>query len=206
MSSANNIIFRSKWPTRLFAEEHSRKSDAKPEPFAGRWVQWTLVQANRNQWFADLIQSGRWPKTVSSMKHMEWGADHGLEIGSDFRWNVWKQRPGSLMYGANAIGGVIDLKQISTPLREQFGRRCVAIHKPIISCLELRQNFTNDLIALIWKSATFIYSDYRIPADSITYMTYNINLKISDYAYCRARDSSGNITLQVIWTTYFLPI
>jgi iron complex outermembrane receptor protein len=39
------------------------------------------------------------------------------------------------------------------------------------------------------------YSDYRIPADSITYMTYNIKLKNNRLRNTAGRDRSGNITL-----------
>jgi iron complex outermembrane receptor protein len=50
----------------------------------------------------------------NGIKHeaQEWGADHGLEIDPfSFEKIEIIKGPASLMYGANAIGGVIDLKQ-----------------------------------------------------------------------------------------------
>ena len=52
----------------------------------------------------------------------QWGADHGLEIDqyANDRIEVIKG-PSSLMYGSDAIGGVIDLKQHGLPEKHSVG-------------------------------------------------------------------------------------
>ncbi|MBL7970386.1 MAG: TonB-dependent receptor plug domain-containing protein, partial [Prolixibacteraceae bacterium] len=60
----------------------------------------------------------------NGIKHegQEWGADHGLEVDQYAveRIEVVKG-PASLMYGSNAIGGVIDLKQLAVPEKHTSG-------------------------------------------------------------------------------------
>jgi iron complex outermembrane recepter protein len=54
----------------------------------------------------------------NGIKHegQQWGADHGLEV-DQFAFDRIEviKGPASLIYGSDAIGGVIDLKQIETP-------------------------------------------------------------------------------------------
>ena len=136
----------------------------------------------------------------NGIKHeaQEWGADHGLEIDqfSVERVEVIKG-PASLMYGANAIGGVIDLKQISTPLRNSSGGNIMLHTQTNNQLLGASGKFHKrfDHFYMKVNGSYFDYSDYRIPADSITYMTYNIKLKNNRLRNTAGRDRSGNITL-----------
>lgn len=136
----------------------------------------------------------------NGIKHeaQEWGADHGLEIDqfSVERVEVIKG-PASLMYGANAIGGVIDLKQIATPVRNSSGGD-VLLHGQTNNQLlgasaKFYKRFNHFYLKL--NGSYSDYSDYRIPTDSITYMTYNIKLKNNRLRNTAGRDRSGNVTL-----------
>ena len=52
----------------------------------------------------------------------QWGADHGLEIDQYAVDNVEILKgPASLMYGSDAIGGVIDMKNRKLPAENTFG-------------------------------------------------------------------------------------
>ena len=60
----------------------------------------------------------------NDVKHeaQQWGADHGLEIDQYAVDNIEVIKgPASLMYGSDAIGGVIDMKNRKTPVNNSFG-------------------------------------------------------------------------------------
>jgi iron complex outermembrane receptor protein len=112
----------------------------------------------------------------------EWGHDHGLEIDQESveRIEIIKG-PASLMYGSNAIVGVIDLKQLSVPARNSHEGN-----------VELKAASNNQLLGFsgryaqrrdrwYWKAriSGADYADYRVPTDSIEYMSYYFKLKDS---------------------------
>jgi iron complex outermembrane receptor protein len=128
----------------------------------------------------------------NGIKHegQQWGADHGLEIDQYAvdRLEIVKG-PSSLMYGSEAIGGVIEIKP-----------------KPLI-----RENSLNGSIDLVGKSnnhllgtsvslsarkkslfidlrATLIdYADFRVPADTIDIYSYRVGLDRN-----HLRNTAGN--------------
>ncbi len=136
----------------------------------------------------------------NGVKHeaQEWGADHGLEIDqfSVERIEVIKG-PASLMYGANAIGGVIDLKQISTPpLQSQGGM------------VGLNTQTNNDLYGLSAKYfvrnnhfyfkthfSLSQYADYKVPTDSIEYMNYYFKLNENRLRNTAGKEQSAGLTI-----------
>lgn len=136
----------------------------------------------------------------NGIKHeaQEWGSDHGLEIDPFFVDYVELIKgPASLMYGANAIGGVVDLRNNGTPARNSAG-----------GSLLTRLQSHNDLAGIsarfykrferIMLRANFgfsEYADYKIPSDSITYMTYNIRLKDNRLRNTAGRDQTSGITI-----------
>lgn len=117
----------------------------------------------------------------NGIKHQaqEWGADHGLEIDpfAVERIEITKG-PASLMYGANAIGGVIDMKQIVTPeknsIRGDISLQGHSNQELFGFGVKMQQRFDKWYYRLF--ASVKSYGDYAIPADSITYMTYNIPL------------------------------
>ena len=136
----------------------------------------------------------------NGVKHeaQEWGADHGLEID---QFNVERieilKGPASLLYGANAMGGVIDMKQIATPARNTQGGDVL-----------LNAHTNNELLgaaAKFYKRYQYFYfktffsytdfSDYRVPADSIDYMSYYFKLHNNRMRNTAGRERSGSVTL-----------
>lgn len=128
----------------------------------------------------------------------EWGHDHGLEIDQESveRIEIIKG-PASLMYGSNAIVGVIDLKQLSVPaLRSAAG------------AVELKGATNNKLAGIsasyvqrgnhwYWKArmSGVGYADYRVPADSIEYMSYYFKLKDQQLRNTAGYEYNGGITV-----------
>lgn len=117
----------------------------------------------------------------NGIKHegQQWGSDHGLEIDqfSVDRVEVIKG-PASLMYGSDAIGGIIDLKQIDVPAINSFG-----------GSIDLTAKSNNNLLgtsALVYarKGKVFFtirgtlqdFADYRVPTDSVDIYSYKASL------------------------------
>ena len=136
----------------------------------------------------------------NGIKHeaQEWGVDHGLEID---QFSVEKveviKGPASLMYGANAIGGVIDLKQIATPQINSSGGNVLLHMQSNNDYYGASAKFFQRFNRFYYKvNGTYAdYSDYRIPTDSINYMTYNIVLKNNRLRNTAGRERNGSIVL-----------
>jgi iron complex outermembrane receptor protein len=119
--------------------------------------------------------------TEDGVKHegQQWGSDHGLEIDQFAvdRAEVVKG-PAALLYGSDAIGGVLNLFTNHIPL------------SPFEGSVQLYGRTNNESLGLSAKvggrqgkffyraHATFVdYADYRVPTDSIQYYSYWIRLK-----------------------------
>ena len=115
------------------------------------------------------------------IKHegQQWGDDHGLEIDQFAvdRAEVIKG-PAALLYGSDAIGGVLNLYTNHVPTETLSGS------------VQLFGRSNNEQIGVTAKvggrlgnwfyrvGATLIdYADYRVPTDSIQYYSYWIRLK-----------------------------
>lgn len=136
----------------------------------------------------------------NGVKHeaQEWGADHGLEID---RFTVERieiiKGPASLMYGANAIGGVIDLKQLSAPGRHTSGGSVLVngATNNLQGGISARYFQRFDRFYFQTSISHSSYADYRVPADSISYMTYNIRLKEQRLRNTAGRENNAGIRL-----------
>ena len=119
--------------------------------------------------------------TEDGVKHegQQWGDDHGLEIDQYAidRAEVIKG-PAALLYGSDAIGGVLSLYTNHVPT------------KPLEGGVQLFGRTNNEQLGLSARlggrsgkfffraNATVIdYADYRVPTDSIQYYSYWIRLK-----------------------------
>ena len=115
------------------------------------------------------------------VKHegQQWGDDHGLEIDQFAidRAEVTKG-PSALLYGSDAIAGVVKLYSNQVPA------------KPFEGSVQLFGRSNNEQVGLSVKMggrsgkffykghATVIdYADYKVPADSIQYHSYWVKLK-----------------------------
>ena len=146
----------------------------------------------------------------NGIKHegQQWGDDHGLEIDQYAidQAEVIKG-PTSLTYGSDAIGGVINLKSNTMPLKKfagqvnLFGR---TNNESIGSSVRLTGRNGK-----FWykANATWMdYADYKVPADSIEYYSYWIKLKDQRLRNTAGREMDGNLMLGYAgdrWTTSF---
>ncbi|MGQ1891378.1 TonB-dependent receptor [Thermophagus sp. OGC60D27] len=117
----------------------------------------------------------------NNIKHeaQQWGADHGLEIDQYAIDNVEVVKgPASLMYGSDAIGGVIDLKNRKLPANNSLR-----------GVLNLSGKSNNDFVGTSvmlqgrkeWfyarlQATLLYYGDYKVPTDSIDIYSYRAAL------------------------------
>ncbi len=117
----------------------------------------------------------------NGIKHegQQWGEEHGLEIDQYAidRIEVLKG-PASLIYGPDAIGGVIDLKQVEIPLERTIGGAVDLTARSNNSFLGTSAGFyARKKDWFITTRVTLAdYADYRVPADSVAIYSYLVPL------------------------------
>jgi iron complex outermembrane receptor protein len=148
----------------------------------------------------------------NGIKHegQQWGEEHGLEI-DQFALNHIKivKGPGTLLYGPDAIAGVIDLNSAYIPQKTVEGE------------INLFGRTNNESIGVsvrlnsrkkgFWYKANFTlidYADYKVPTDSIQYYSYYIKLKNRRLQNTAGKEHNGGIHVGFISnnlaTTFYL--
>ena len=107
----------------------------------------------------------------------QWGADHGLEIDAfnAERVSIIKG-PASLLYGSDAMGGIIEISTLSSPIENQFSGEVMLLGKSVNETaggsvgLALKKNawYTK------FRFTEQHFGDYRIPTDTIVYLTQRL--------------------------------
>jgi iron complex outermembrane recepter protein len=119
----------------------------------------------------------------------QWGADHGLEVDQYAfdRIEIIKG-PASLSYGSDAIGGVIDLKQVEIPDKNNIGGSINLTGKSNNNLGGISANIfgRKEKLFFTFRSTLLSYADFRVPADSIDIYSFRIPLHNN-----RLRNSAG---------------
>lgn len=139
----------------------------------------------------------------NNIKHeaQQWGADHGLEVDQYAVDNVEVIKgPASLMYGSDAIGGVIDMKNRKLPANNTSG-----------GSVDLTGKTNNDLlgtsISLYGRKGWFFakvqgtyidYGDYKVPTDSIDIYSYRAALHNNYLRNTAGHEKNLHLTLGII--------
>jgi iron complex outermembrane receptor protein len=104
----------------------------------------------------------------------QWGADHGLEIDAfNVERVLVRKGPASLLYGSDAMGGVIEIAQLPTPADNQLYGEIALLGKSVNGTLG------GSVLLGVKRNAWHVklrfseqhFSDYRIPADTVVYLT-----------------------------------
>ncbi len=117
----------------------------------------------------------------NGIKHegQQWGEDHGLEI-DQFAVDAIEviKGPASLLYGSDAIGGVVSLNTNYIP-QQRFGGSVNLFTRTNNESYGLSAQLQGRSKAFFYKVQLTVidYGDYKIPADSIQYYSYFIKLK-----------------------------
>ncbi len=139
----------------------------------------------------------------NGIKHeaQQWGADHGLEVDQYAIDNIIVIKgPASLMYGSDAIGGVIEMKNRKLPDKNSFG-----------GTIDLSGKSNNDFlgtsISLFGRKKWFFasaratligYGDYRVPTDSVDIYSYRAALYKKQLRNTAGREQNLHLSFGII--------
>lgn len=110
-------------------------------------------------------------------QNQQWGADHGLEIDQYDVDNVRVHKgPLSLLYGSDAIGGVIEILPVEIPVENSFWGDATLISKSNNRLLGASVMTSAKLNNWFYRARVTLqdYGDYKIPVDTITYLTWKM--------------------------------
>ncbi|MEP4534624.1 MAG: TonB-dependent receptor [Cyclobacteriaceae bacterium] len=134
----------------------------------------------------------------------QWGTDHGLEIDmfEPGRIEVVKG-PGSLMYGSDGLGGVLNIFPPSLPSTNTHRGSFQSIYKSnnqSISTSSMLEGNVNDRVYRV-RFSTQDYGDYRVPAETFTYNGYNLELYNNQLKNTagKERNFSGMVGVKKDW-------
>lgn len=139
----------------------------------------------------------------NGVKHegQQWGSDHGLEIDMYAIDNIEIIKgPSSLMYGSDAIAGMVRINTKQKPHSAGFGADLFS------SFRTNNMSYTNSLnLHLLKKNFyfnsqfTYIdYADYKLPTDSLSVYSFRIPLHNN-----RLRNTAGNNKSAYLCFAYF---
>ncbi|MCP9198844.1 TonB-dependent receptor [Gramella sp. GC03-9] len=106
----------------------------------------------------------------------QWGADHGLEIDALQVENLEIVKGvGSIAYGSDAIGGVVRIKNNTTP-SEGFSGNVYSFAQSVNNSLgsSVKLSYSQDDWFIKGKFTGISFGDYSLPAEEISYLNFNI--------------------------------
>ena len=137
--------------------------------------------------------------TEDGIKHegQQWGDDHGLEIDQFAIDHIDVVKgPAALLYGSDAIGGVINIYSNYIPTKKFQGGVSLfsRTNNESIGLSARLQGITGNFY---WKAnSTFIdYADYKVPTNTIQYFSYDIPLKDKRLRNTAGFERDGSVTL-----------
>ncbi len=107
----------------------------------------------------------------------QWGGDHGLEIDA---LNVEQveviKGPASLLYGSDAIGGVVHIRQPLVPMPGTHEAKLSLLGKSLNDAIggSALVGGNHKGLSYRFRATWQEQGDYRVPADSFTYNTYTL--------------------------------
>ncbi len=110
-------------------------------------------------------------------QNQQWGADHGLEIDQyDVDGVRVHKGPMSLFYGSDAIGGVIEILPPVIPFEDMFWGDATIIAKSNNDLMgaSVAASVKRGNLFLRGRATVQSYADYRVPVDTIEYLTWRL--------------------------------
>ena len=141
----------------------------------------------------------------------QWGADHGLEIDQfDVNHLELIKGPGSLLYGSDALGGVINILPTPSPHINSLSGSFTGLMRTNNdlwgASLMLEANKNNYLIRGRYTEQHF--GDYKVPADTFTYNGFLLPIEDKQLKNTAGyeRDISGMVGMIKKWGTVRLNV
>ncbi|NLO69857.1 MAG: TonB-dependent receptor [Porphyromonadaceae bacterium] len=111
------------------------------------------------------------------IQNQQWGADHGLELDQfDIDKIIIHKGAMSLFYGSDAMGGVVEILPAELPGNDQKWGDAILTSKSNNDLIgsSLGFNVKSGKWFYRMRATTLNYGDYRIPTDSISYLTWKM--------------------------------
>jgi iron complex outermembrane recepter protein len=128
----------------------------------------------------------------------QWGADHGLEID---QYNVERveviKGPASLIYGSDAMGGVINIRPPAPPENNSYSASALltgASNNDLIGSSVMASANKNGNFFRI-RASLQDYADYKVPADSFVYNSFRLPLHNQRLKNTAGADKSASATV-----------
>ena len=136
----------------------------------------------------------------NGIKHeaQQWGSDHGLEID---QYGIQDIRiikgPASLIYGSDAIAGVVDIQPAKVPTRHSFDGEVNVLGETnndlwaISTGVQRRKENWYYRARLTYRD----YADFKVPTDRISYENYIFELYENNLRNTAGREANGSFSL-----------
>lgn len=130
----------------------------------------------------------------------QWGLDHGLEIDpfGVGRVEIIKG-PAALLYGSDAIGGVVQVKAAPFPMEGQMKGQLTQLYRSVNDQYGISAEFAGHRGMWVWRIRGTLqdYADYRLPADSFSYNRFRLPLPDRRLKNTAGQEKHGSLTLGV---------
>lgn len=120
----------------------------------------------------------------------QWGADHGIEVDQYAVDQVEVIKgPASLMYGSDAIGGIINIRETEVPPQKTIGSTIdiTAKNNNALFGTSVKVYARNQRWFLNARLTYTDYADYKVPTDSVDIYSYKVGLY-----HHQVRNTAGN--------------
>lgn len=145
------------------------------------------------------------------MQNQQWGADHGLSIDQfDVDNLLIHKGPMSLFFGSDAMGGVIEVLPPTLPKVNQTWGDVTLLSKWNNALVggSVVMNKKQGKWFVKGRFTALVYGDYRIPTDTIEYLTWKMPVSKGKMKNTAGREFNGSIMAayisQNIRTTLFV--
>ena len=139
----------------------------------------------------------------NSIKHegQQWGSDHGLEI-DQYAVDVAEviKGPASLMYGSDAIGGVIDLKNNKIPVDNTLDGAVDFVGKSNNGLLGASVSLygRKKWFYAGFRATLIDYGDYKVPTDSVDIYSYRAPLYKNHLRNTSGKEKNLHLSIGII--------
>ena len=135
----------------------------------------------------------------NGIKHeaQQWGSDHGLEID---QYGIQDIRiikgPASLMYGSDAIAGVVDIQPSKAPAINSFGGEVNVLGETNNDLLAVSAGVQGRKEKWYYRARLTYrdYADFKVPTDRINYENYVFELYDNDLRNTAVREANGSFS------------
>ncbi len=130
----------------------------------------------------------------------QWGGDHGLEIDQFAVEQIEILKgPASLVYGSDAIGGVVNLKHPVSPMEGSHSAAFLTNYKSVNNTYGVSAQAKGNHKGFVYRArlTALDYGDYNVPADSFVYNRFVLPIYNQKLKNTAGRERHASLMLGV---------